>query len=676
MSKEERHKTSRKRILILFIVIFAVFLTLLFRLAYIQLFNSEVFAKIVVKKEVTVSGPSAPRGHILDRNHQTIIGNEPQDSLLYMKTPKTTIEERLMLAQNLAKLIDLDVPDPKPEQIKEYLVLKKPEKAMAKLNHEEVQAVKKGKLSEKDLLLLQMDKVTEAELNSITANEKEVIHIKGQLDSAPMLTPSFVIRGVTEEEFAKVGARLDKLPGIMLGADWDRIYPNDKIFRSALGRVSSADQGLPKEKKKHYLSKGYGLSDRVGLSQLELMYEEVLQGENPIFQYSLKDNGSIRNIVNTFDGKRGNDIVLSIDLELQKKVEQIIMDELKKTKKLPDTEFLDRAYVVMMDPNNGEILTMAGKKIVEKDGRQKFKDISLGTVTSAYVAGSVVKGATLLAGYEAGVVQPGDKLIDEPLFLKDTPVKKSYRDMGLVNDLEAIEMSSNVYMFKLALGMLGAEYEKDMSLPYKPEAFNEMRRLFEQFGLGQKTGIDLPNESDGYEGNKYNPGFLLDLAIGQYDTYTPMQLVQYVSSIANGGKRIEPQLLKEIRGLPTNQGVGPVLEVSQPKVLNTIDIEKDWLERVRRGFKRVMDSPNGTASENFRNKSYAPAGKTGTGESYYLEKETDTLHNTFNFSFVGFAPYDEPKVAFSVVVPWLSDNTHSINKRIAERIMDEFFKEQ
>lgn len=116
-----------------------------------------------------------------------------------------------------------------------------------------------------------------------------------------------------------------------------------------------------------------------------------------------------------------------------------------------------------------------------------------------------------------------------------------------INDLTALERSSNVYMFKTAIAIGKGKYISGHSLPLDYSAFDKFRYYFSEFGLGVKTGIDLPNEATGYVGTKRQSGFLLDFAIGQYDTYTPLQMAQYVSTIANGGYRMKPQVVKEVR---------------------------------------------------------------------------------------------------------------------------------
>src|SRR5690606_33163372 len=113
------------------------------------------------------------------------------------------------------------------------------------------------------------------------------------------------------------------------------------------------------------------------------------------------------------EGQRGKDLVLTIDRDLQIEIEKIIEKHLWNVKKKPNTQLLDRAYVVLLDPNTGEILTMAGKRIVkDKNGKDVIQDDALGTFTTSYNAGSTVKGATILTGFQTGAIKPGTIFVD------------------------------------------------------------------------------------------------------------------------------------------------------------------------------------------------------------------------------------------------------------------------
>ncbi len=384
------------------------------------------------------------------------------------------------------------------------------------------------------------------------------------------------------------------------------------------------------------------------------------------------------------EGQRGKDLVLSIDMELQRSVEQIIETNLLATKKMAGTGFLDRAYVVLMDPNTGEILTMAGKRLVKNSetGQTELQDDALGTFTTSYNVGSAVKGATVLTGYQQGAISPNSSWVDTPLKIKGTPVKKSWTTMGRITDLKALERSSNVYMFMTAIAIGKGRYVPNGPLSLDPAAFDTIRDSFSQFGLGVRTGIDLPNETAGFKGADKKPGFLLDLAIGQYDTYSAMQLAQYVSTIANNGYRVQPHIVKEIREpvLDKNE-IGPITQSITPTILNRVDMKEEWVKRVQSGFRLVMSGSQGTATRFFGSKPYNPAGKTGTAQAFYdgpdRKKYGKEPPEVMNLSLVGYAPYESPEVSMAVLVPWAytpSATDTRTNLLIGSQVMDKFFE--
>ena len=234
-------------------------------------------------------------------------------------------------------------------------------------------------------------------------------------------------------------------------------------------------------------------------------------------------------------------------------------------------------------------------------------------------------------------------------------------------------------MFLTAIKIGEGRYIPHGSLPINIEGFNTIRQSFAQFGLGVRTGIDLPSEQSGFKGTSTLPGHLMDLAIGQYDTYSTMQLAQYVSTIANGGSRMEPHMVKEIREPQLDNELGPIVQEIQPKVLNRLYLEKNWIENVQLGFKKVMQEPGGTAYSFFGGKSYSPAGKTGTAESFYDGPlKQYKMNQVMNLSLVGYAPSDNPEIAMAVLVPWAytGGTDNRANLKIGNRVMDAYFELQ
>ncbi len=313
-------------------------------------------------------------------------------------------------------------------------------------------------------------------------------------------------------------------------------------------------------------------------------------------------------------------MVLTIDMELQKEVNKVLRQELKTAiQNQPyENHYMDTALAVMMDPQTGEILAAGGQYYNREE--KEFQNAGQRTIHSAYSPGSAVKGATMLAGYESGVIKPGQRFYDTPIKIKGTPEKSSWKNLQWVNDYEALKRSSNVYMFYIAMRMGGDfNYQRNEPLNFDPKAFTEMRRYYSQFGLGVSTGIDFPSESIGYQGSDPLAGNLLDLAIGQYDTYTTMQMAQYVSTIANDGYRIRPHFLKAIRNpVPHSEELGPVYKSNNTEFMNRIDMDQKYINRVQEGFRQVFQEPGGTAYTHFDDKPYAMydiAGKTGTAEA-------------------------------------------------------------
>ncbi|HJV30613.1 MAG TPA: penicillin-binding transpeptidase domain-containing protein, partial [Bacillales bacterium] len=238
---------------------------------------------------------------------------------------------------------------------------------------------------------------------------------------------------------------------------------------------------------------------------------------------------------------------------------------------------------------------------------------------------------------------------------------------------------SNVYMFLTAMRVGGQMvYVPNGPLRIdKIKTINKLRNNFNQFGLGIKTGIDLPGEQSGYGAGQIPPeaGKVLDFAIGQYDTYTPLQLVQYVSTIANGGYRVQPHLVKEIHdpNYDSNE-LGPIFQDIKPKVLNRVDMKDEWIDRVQQGFRMVVNESGGTGYGLITNKQYKIAGKTGTAQALYDGPEPiRPKPMLWNVTFVGYAPYDDPEIAISVVVPWSTTDKIHPNLEIANEVFKAYF---
>jgi len=683
LGNKKKKKTIPIRLNIIFFAVFLLFSALILRLGFVQIVYGDEYKRELEKTEDVTVDTSVPRGKIYDSTGKVIVDNLAKNAITYTNTGVST-EKMMETAEALAKYIKKDTKKVTERDKQDYWILKHPEEAEALVTKEEKTALAE-KYTDSDeynsqVYKLQLKRITEDKLKSLTDDDLEVIAIYREFSSGYKLTPHIVKNDkVTNKEMAVVSENLTSLKGVDTTTDWDRDYPFGKTLASVLGSVSSSEEGLPAESLDYYLSKGYSRNDRVGKSYLELQYEDVLKGQKEKVRNETNSDGEITDTEVITEGKRGNDLVLAIDMELQQKVEDIIEKQLKAAKQMSGTKFLDRAYVVLMDPNTGDVLTMAGKRLVTEDGKTKVNDDALGNITTSYNVGSVVKGATVLTGYNTGAISPGTVINDTPVRIGDT-IKKSWTTMGPINDLTALMRSSNVYMFQTVMKIAGARYVYGQPLSVDAEDFTIMRNAYAQYGLGIRTGIDLPNEQTGFKGTETSvPGKLLDLSIGQYDTYTNMQLAQYISTIANGGNRMEPHIVKEIRSPVSEEGeLGAVVDSVEPKVLNTIDAKPEWIKRVQTGFKMVAQSPKGTAYTYLSGKSYSPSAKTGTAEAFYdgpQKSNYKTLQEVMNLSLVSYAPSENPEVAMAVLVPWAYNGSvdNKANLKIGEEVLDAYF---
>ncbi|MFT8319268.1 MAG: penicillin-binding protein 2 [Bacillus sp. (in: firmicutes)] len=683
---KKKKKSLPIRLNIIFFGVFLLFSALILRLGFVQIVYGEDYKRELEKTEEITVNTSVPRGKIYDTTGKTIVDNIPKNAITYTNTGAKQ-EEMIKTAKLLAQYIKKDTKKVTERDQKDYWIMQNPEEAAKKVSSEEKKKLQE-KYTDKDeynkqVYKLQLERITEKELQTLTKNDLEVIAIYREFTSGYKLTPQIVKNeDVTDKELATVSENLEMFPGVDTKTDWDRMYEFKDTLKSVLGNVSSSERGLPEDKLAYYEARGYSRNDRVGTSYIEMEYEDVLKGQKEKVRKNTDKSGNITSTEVITEGKRGNDLILSVDMELQLKVEKIIEEELKRAKQSAGTKLLDRAYVVLMDPNTGEVLSMAGKRLVKNDktGKTELQDDALGNITTTYNVGSVVKGATVLAGYKTGAISPGTVQSDTGIKIAGTPLKKSWTYMGDINDLTALQRSSNVYMFRTAIKIGGGNYVYNQPLSVDPAAFSTMRNYYAQFGLGVRTGIDLPNEQSGFKGsNTALPGFLLDLSIGQYDTYSTMQLAQYISTIANGGNRMEPHIVKEIREPVSDQDeLGPVIETIKPKVLNTVDAKAEWIKRVQQGFKMVAQTPKGTAYSSFGGKSYSPAAKTGTAQAFYdgpSRSEYDEPPEVYNLSLISYAPSENPEVAMAVMVPWAYQGSvdNGANKKIGERVFDAYF---
>ncbi len=665
--------TYRKRFIFIAIMMLLLFLIIILRLYQVMLRDQKKYEEnLQVLATTTVEGTSAPRGRIFDRNGKVIVDNKAIKVISYQKEKGRSDEEEINLAYIVSSHLNLSYDRLSEKMKREFFVANHKEEMNQRITKEEWEKLEQRKLSNQQIADLKLERVTQEELDQFSEEDQKAAYLYYLMNTGYTYDEKVIKSSeVSEEEYAYIAENNASLDGFNTKLDWERVYPYGDVFRTMLGNVST----IPSEEKESYLKKGYALNDRVGISYLEKQYEEYLKGEKAIYQVLNRHELSLLK-----EGKRGNDIVLSIDIELQKQLEEILNEEIIATKSQPNTQYYNRSFAIIQDPNTGEILAMAGRQAIN-DGNHSYKtvDYTAGILTSPMTSGSVVKGASMLVGYNTKAITPGDYQVDECVKIAATKEKCSWKTLGTINDIDALALSSNVYQFKTAMKVAGTTYQYNKPFVIQNNAWEIYRNTFHEFGLGVKTEIDLPVESLGFQGKNDTPGLLLDFVMGQYETYTPIQLSQYVSTLANGGKRMQPHLLKEVHYASEDENLNDIMYTFEPNVLNTVKTEEAYLNRVKEGFHAVTTYSYGLG-RNYIDESHDPSGKTGTSQSF-----TDTNNDgvidtaTVSTAFIGYAPTTAPKMSITVTSPDSSienpNNSYSslVTKRISKRVSDAYF---
>ncbi len=590
--------------------------------------NKEYYTKLLNEKtNIYVYGISAPRGRILDCNGKVLVDNIGIKTIYYNKIKGITKTKELEIAALLANILSVD--EATIDELKEYYLINN-NGGKYLITDEEYKLFEERKITKEEIDIKKRARITE-DMLKYSSKEKTQAHIYSLMNKGYIYSKKKIASNLTEEEYAKIIE--SKIPGITGELSWDRIYLYGDTLKNIFGRIGS----ITKETKEYYLTKDYELTDTVGISYLENVYEDYLRGKKAKYKV-----GSDYTLTLLEEEQKGNDLILSIDIDMQIKTEEILKDKLILAKKYGNTEYFKDSYALVSDPLTGSIKAISGIRLNDDN---TFSDISLNNINKSYTIGSAVKGATIAVGYKYNLIEPGKYINDSCVKLLFVPPKCSFKKLGKVNDLTALSNSSNYYQYMIAIKLTGNTYTPNMKLNATKEHFKKYREMLSSFGLGVKTGIDLPNEQTGIIGKTIADDLLLNLSIGQYDTYTPIEVLQYINSVATG-KRIKLSLMQEIKN-----GEETLLE-NKSEVLNNVDLDKESLDRIKEGMKLVLSEGTG--------KFYVPqglnfAGKTGTSESF-LDTNNDNIVDTATISstFTGFYPADNPKFSIVVITPNVS----------------------
>lgn len=664
---KNRKYNINKRITFIEIIIIFIFIIILGRICYLNIIRGDYYKMLLNNMtNVYVYGDSTPRGRIYDRNMNLLVDNTSVKSIYYKKENNISVSEEIELAYYMSGKIDIDYSNMNIRILKEFFILKYTDIANKKVKDSEYLDLKNRKLTDDDIYEIKIERINSDDLKVFNERDKETAYLYYLMNKGYSYDEKLIKKNASDKEYAYVSENISALKGFKTKLEWERKYLYGDTLRNIFGKVSSSNS-IFKEDLKYYLSLGYSMDDRVGLTGLEKQYESILKGTKD--KYRVMEDNSLKLVEK---GSKGSDIVLSIDIDLQLELESMLKEEVIKTKSEANTDYYTGSFIIMQKPNTGEIYALLGEGVYYDKNTYKTYNYEEGNMLATVTPGSVVKGASMIVGYNNKAIDINTSFYDSCIYLYNLPEKCSWKNLGYVNDLEALQYSSNVYQYMTAMRVGGFSYSPYKKLVIDESAFNKYRSVYYQFGLGVKTGIDYPKEEVGYKGTNKAGDLLINFAIGQYDTYTPLQLSQYISTIANDGIRVKPRFLKSV--LNKNQ---EVIYENETVEINKVETEEKYIKRVQKGFRLVMTGGTGAGYVKYE---YNPAGKTGTSESM-IDTSNDGVVDSESVSnnFVVYAPFDKPIVSIAtsspnVQNPKRGEYKSDINYRLMEKSSDIFFK--
>ena len=664
------------RLNLLFSIVILLFMTIIGRLLYMQVLNKDFYEKKLASASQTKVTTSSARGEIYDASGKPLVENTLKQVVSFTRSNKMTAKDLKEIASQLLGYVSISSPNLTERQLADYY-LADPEiykKTVEALPSEKRLDSDGNQLSESELYNNTVESIDPSQL-TYSDDEKKEIYLFSQLNAVEnFATGTIATDSLTDTQIALIASASKNLPGISISTSWDRKVLETSLS-SIVGSVSSEKAGLPAEEADAYIKKGYSLNDRVGTSYLEKQYEETLQGKRSVKEIHLDKYGNMESVENIEDGTKGNNIKLTIDLSFQDSVDALLKSYFNSELGNGGAKYSEGVYAVALNPKTGAVLSMSGIKHDLKTG--ELTSDSLGTITDVFVPGSVVKAATISSGWENGVLSGNQTLTDQSIIFQGSPPINSWYTASSgpmpITAVQALEYSSNTYMVQTALGIMGLTYQPNMiaAIGNLGSAMGKLRSTFGEYGLGSATGIDLPDESTGFIPKDYDLANYITNSFGQFDNYTPMQLAQYVATIANNGVRVAPRIVEGIYGNNDKGGLGDLIQQLKPTEMNKVNISDSDMSILQQGFYQVAHGTSGlTTGRAFSNGALVSiSGKTGTAESYVADGQQAT-----NTNAVAYAPSDNPQIAVAVVFPHNTNLTNGVGPSIARDIINLYQK--
>jgi penicillin-binding protein 2 len=457
---------------------------------------------------------------------------------------------------------------------------------------------------------------------------------------------------LTDEEVARFIAQSFRFPGVDIQARLFRQYPMGDSASHVIGyigRISQKDAAAIEERED---AANYNGTSYIGKEGVEKSYEMILHGTTGFEQVEVSAGGRAVRTLSRTPPVSGKNLILSIDIELQKIVEEAFGDR--------------RGAMIAIEPSTGDVLAYVSKPtydpnlFVEGIDQQSWNELNTSEdrpmvnrpLSGAYPPGSTYKPFMALAALELGKRTPEQAIADQGFFMFGG---RRFNDdkpggHGTVNMYRSIVASCDPYYYILANEM-GVDTIHDFMI---------------QFGFGQLTGIDLDNEKKGVlpstawkrsaykkpAQQKWYAGETISIGIGQgYNTFTPLQMAHATAILANNGVVMKPHLVKMIEDPQTQQR-----ELTVAKETRRVPLKQEHVDFIKHAMVGVTTDPEGTGYRVFQGTPYLTGGKTGTAQVVALkkgEKYDPTKMHEFHRDhslFIAFAPEDKPRIALSIIV--------------------------
>ncbi len=661
---------------IITILVYAIGIILIAQLFNLQIVNGESYREQSNTRLSRVVKIDSSRGSILDRSGNELAGIRAENNVELIKTniSDEELNNCILKLVNLLNEQQVSYKDTFPININPFEFT---------ISDEELENWKTKYKIEEDATAEEAFYEFKSKYKITNENVEEVrkiISIRYLITTTGYsATKSITIAtDVNDTVVAQINERNSEFPGISIETKSVRTYNNGTLAAHVIGYTRTISDEEYQERKDTY-----EMDDIIGKTGIEYLFEDYLKGTSGEKQIEMSVDGTITGEYSTKDAIAGSDVVLTIDANLQKVTEEALANCVEKIKTGGFAETYDArgGAAVVMDVNTGDVLSMASYPsyepqwfvgTLETDKWNYMNDAKTHpllnkAIQGTYEPGSIFKMITAIAGLETGAITTKEKINDTGVYRKyGLPMKCWYytsyhKGHGYVNVTQALQHSCNYFFYETG----------------DRTGIDAIARYALHFGLGKKTGIELPSEQSGtlaQRTDEWGPGDTLNASIGQGDnSFTPIQIAKYISSIANGGTVVEPSIVKTILKPDGTEVPKEEIENYVNEKLGIddsddgIEINPENIQIAREGMRMATSEAGGTAYSIFKNFDIEVAGKTGSAEAGVDENQKDVV----NAWFVCFAPFENPEVA---VVVMIENGGHgNYAAEVARDVLNQYF---